>query len=96
LTDKIAVAGVRSLIDNSKLTLDEQYNVSGLDEQIADIKKTYAESFISPSHVSTGPTVNNSSSAGSVKKYTSAEIDNMSLEEVIQNLDAVNASLGSK
>jgi hypothetical protein len=97
IEDELTLAGIRSLIKPDKIKLDEHYNISeGLQDQIDQIKEQYKDSFVKPSVVSTGRSLPISGKVEPKKKYTSAEIDSMSLDEMIKNIDAVNASLGEK
>jgi hypothetical protein len=95
VSDKLTLEGIKSLIDRDKLTVDDNYIVSGLDEQLKDIKKNYKDSFVQPTVVSTGQVVSNSSKNKQSKVYSAAEIDKMSVTEIMENIGDVNASLGN-
>lgn len=95
VSDKLTLEGIKSLIDKDKLTVDDNYIVSGLNEQLKDIKKNYKDSFVQPTVVSTGQVVSNSSKNKQSKVYSAAEIDKMSVAEIMENIGDVNASLGN-
>jgi hypothetical protein len=92
IEDELTLAGIRSLIKPDKIKLDEHYNISeGLQDQIDQIKEQYKDSFVKPSVVSTGRSLPISGKVEPKKKYTSAEIDSMSLDEMIKG-EIINGS----
>jgi predicted nucleic acid-binding Zn-ribbon protein len=94
ITNELEVLGIKSLIKMDEIKMDSDYNItSGLDEQIESLKGTYKSSFDAPKLVSTGQSIQTSKKVEVGKVYSSDEIDNMSVEEIMANLDAVNKSL---
>ena len=97
LKDKLAVQGIKGLINANEIQLDENYKVvSGLDNQIEEIKNTYKDSFVTPTSVSTGQTLPTSKTVEVARQYTQADIDNMSVDEIIADLANINSQLGTK
>lgn len=93
LTDELTKAGFKSMIDMSKITLNEDYTVSGgLQDQIKTLKETYKDSFAVKT-VSTG----SSKPAGNTKTgrvYSSrAEIEALSQEEIMSDMDNIMKQL---
>ena len=96
LKDKLAIQGIKGLINADQIQLDENYKITGgLDNQIEDIKSTYKDSFVSPTSVSTGQSLPTSKTVEGKKIYTSADIDNMSVEEIMADLANINSQLGT-
>jgi hypothetical protein len=94
ITNELEVLGIKSLIKMDDIKMDSDYNItSGLDEQIESLKGTYKSSFDTPKLVSTGQSIQTSKKVEVGKVYSSDEIDKMSVEEIMANLDAVNKSL---
>lgn len=95
IKDELTSVGLKSMINKDSLTIDDNYVVTGLDEQISGLKDKYKDSF-NRQVISTGSSVPQSNKTGQIKQYTMAELDNMSIEEMVQNIDAVNASISKQ
>lgn len=96
LKDKLAIQGIKGLINADQIQLDENYKITGgLDNQIEEIKSTYKDSFVTPTSVSTGQSLPPSKTVEGQKIYTSADIDNMSVAEIMADLDNINSQLGT-
>jgi hypothetical protein len=56
ISDKLTLEGIKALIStkSDSIKVDDNYNVSGLDDVVNSIKETYADSFKQPHVVSTG------------------------------------------
>lgn len=95
ISDKLTLAGIKSLITLDSIQLDENYKISGgLDDQIKTIKDTYKDSFdTSVSVVSTGNT-DPKNTSNQNRTYTSLdELKNLSLDEVIADISNINAQI---
>lgn len=98
VSDKLTLDGIRSHIDLSKITLDENYGVTGgLSEQIESIKTQFKSTFEQPKQVSTGSVVPESAKTGTGKRtYTSrAEIEALTPEEVAADYSNIISQLGN-
>lgn len=96
INDKLTLAGIKSLINIDNIQLDENYNISGgLDDQIKTIKDTYKDSFnTSVSVVSTG-NIDPKNNEKQCRTYSSlAELKGLSLDDVIKDIDNINAQIG--
>ena len=96
--DKLTLDGIKSHIDLSKITLDENYAVTGgLSEQIESIKTEFKSTFEQPTQVSTGSVVPESAKAGTGKRvYTSrAEVEALTPEEVAADYSNIISQLGN-
>jgi archaellum component FlaC len=91
------LAGLRSLIDPSKIEVDDSFKVTGgLDDQIEGLKTSYKDAFSTPKNVSMGNTVSKANTVGTpAKQYSSSEIDKMSIKDVMADIDNVVASLSN-
>lgn len=97
INNPIMMAGLRSLIDPSKIEVDDSFKVTGgLDDQIEGLKTSYKDAFGSPKNVSMGNTVSKANMVGTpAKQYSSSEIDKMSIKDVMADIDNVVASLSN-
>lgn len=98
ITNELELVGLKSLIKNDDIKMDDDYNITGgLDEQVDALKKTYSGSFEAPKVVSTGQSLQTSQTAGkTVKQYGSlAEIRGLSQEEVNADLNNIMSQLGN-
>lgn len=97
IKDELTKAGIKSLITVDDLKLNENYEViDGLKGQIEEIKKKYKDSFVLPEPVSTGQSVKSSQTVEHKRIYSSADIDKMSVEEIMADLSNVTQQLGNK
>lgn len=93
ITNELELVGLKSLIKSDEIKLDDNFNITdGLDNQIESLKDKYKGSF-ETKVVSTGQSVQTSMKSEVGKTYSSEQIDAMSVEEIMANLDAVNKSL---
>ena len=96
IDNKYMRAGIKSDIQFDKITLDENYNITGgLDEQIKSIKEANKDMFTTPTPVSTGQALASSSKSERLTQYTSADIDNMSADDIVKNLGNIIPQLGT-
>jgi hypothetical protein len=96
IKDELTKAGIKSLIKADDLKLNENYEViDGLKGQIEEIRNTYKDSFVTPEPVSTGQSVKSSSTAEHVKKYTSTDLDKMTVDDVIADYQNIVSQLGT-
>lgn len=87
IKDKVVEAGVRASIDTKKITVDDNLNIQGLDDQVASIREEHKELFTgSVIKVNTGTNPNTTSGK---KQYSSLdEISKLSVQEF--NSDKAN------
>jgi hypothetical protein len=66
ISDKLTLEGIKALIStkSDSIKVDDNYNVSGLDDVVNSIKETYADSFKQPHVVSTGQVIDTSKTTG--------------------------------
>ena len=100
LSNELAKQGIKGLINYDGIEIDDDYNVKGdgLNSQLQSIKEQYKEAFTAPQPISTGQSVPGSvkNGGGSNKTYSSLnDIRSLSLQEVINDLDNINAQLGN-
>ena len=100
LSNELAKQGIKGIINYDDIELDDDYNVKGdsLNSQLQSIKEQYKDAFASPQPISTGQSVPGSvkNGGGSNKIYSSLnDIRSLSLQEVINDLDNINAQLGN-
>lgn len=100
LSNELSKQGIKALINYDGIELDDNYNIKGdcLTSQLDSIKEQYKDAFASPQPISTGSSVPGSIKNGGVanKQYTSLDdIRALSLEQVINDLDNINAQLGN-
>lgn len=96
IKDELTKAGIKSLIKVDDLKLNENYEViDGLKGQIEEIKKNYKDSFVVPEPVSTGQSVKSSTTTEHVKKYTSTDLDKMSVDDVMADYKNIVGQLGT-
>lgn len=85
IDDELTKAGIVSLLKskNDEIKLDEDYNISGLDNMISTLKDQYKTSFEQPKVVSTGQSVQTSNTVKQGRVYNSlAEIEKLTQKEV--------------
>ena len=96
IKDKLALAGIRGLIKADEIQLDENYKITGgLDNQLEEIKNTYKESFVTPTSVSTGQSLPTSKTVEGQRQYTMADLDKMSVDEIMADIQNINYQLGT-
>lgn len=94
IDNKYMRAGIKSDIQLDKITLDDNFNITGgLDDQIKIIKDSNKDLFAEPTRVSTGYTLPNSSKEGKLTQYTRDMINNMSKEDIVKNLDEITSQI---
>ena len=97
IKDELTKAGIKSMIKAEEIKLNENFEViDGLKGQIETIKSTYKDSFVVPEQVSTGQSVKSSHTVEHKRIYSSADIDKMSVEEIMKDLSNVTQQLGNK
>lgn len=101
LSNELSKQGIKALINYDGIELDDDYNIKGdcLTSQLDSIKEQYKDAFASPQPISTGQSVPGSvknGGSGVNKQYSSLDdIRALSLEQVINDLDNINAQLGN-
>lgn len=97
IRDELTKKGIRTVIKMSDIKIDDNYNISGLDEQIETIKETYKDSFEEPVVVDIGRDIRGSNKEGTrTKVYTSiAEIKSLSVEDVKRDYDNIMSQLSN-
>jgi hypothetical protein len=93
VTDDIVSAGLRSTIDRSKITIDDNFNISGLDDQVTALKDSHKDLFNSSIvKINTGSENNGGSSR---KTYTKQELERLEVKDWLNHREDILASLNT-
>lgn len=93
IKDNLTKAGIKSLIQLDTIELNEDYSIKeGLSNQIDSIKETYKDSF-NTTIVSTGDTTPKTNPTNKKVYNSRAEIEALSQEQVLADLDNITAQL---